>query len=148
MHSGATHVTALAAARRGAVEWCIACRSDSGRLIAMNSRTVGVIGDFERKVREPVALGGTHRAGAELGIGELLERIHSQHRERTARLDDAVQADLRQGTLEIFDVHAALTSVRMLREPDRKPRRSTATRENPAPRTAAMIMRKIGRAHV
>src|SRR5688572_25516483 len=110
--------------------------------MAMNSRTaVGVIGDLERKVREPVALGGIHRQGAKLVVGQPGVALHSQHRQRTTHLHDPVKTDLRQCTLEVFDVHAALTSWRMLREPDRKPRRSTATRANPAARTEAMIMR-------
>src|SRR5687768_9523095 len=134
MQSGATHVTDPAAARRGAVDSWIACRSDSGRLIAMKSRTVSVIDDLERKVRKPVALGGIHRQKAKLVVGQPTVRIHSQHRQRTTHLDDPMKTDLRQCALEIFHVHAAVTSWRMLREPDRKPRRSIATRAKPAER--------------
>src|SRR5687767_12932522 len=141
MQSGATHVTDPAAARRGAVESWIACRSDSGRLIAMKSRTASVVDDLERKVRKPVALGGIYRQQPKLVVGESTVRVHSQHRQRTAHFDDSMQADFRQCALEIFHVHAAVTSLRMLREPDRKPRRSMATRVNPAARIAAMIMR-------
>src|SRR5687768_10930915 len=141
MQSGATHVTDFEAARRGAVESWIACRSDSGRLIAMKSRTVGVVDDLERKVRKPAALGGIYRQKAKLVVGEPTVRVHSQHRQGTAHFDDSVQADLRQCPFEIFHVHAAVTSLRMLREPDRKPRRSIATRVKPAARIAAMIVR-------
>src|SRR5918999_5073579 len=105
MQSGATHVTELAAARRGAVESWIACRSDSGRLIAMKSRTAGVVDGLEREVRKAVALGGIPRQKAKLVVGESPVRVHSQHRQRTAHLDDSMQADFRQCTLEIFNVH-------------------------------------------
>jgi hypothetical protein len=77
----------------------------------MNSRTaLGVIDDLEREVREPIALGGIQRQGAKLLVGQSRVAVHSENRHRTAHLHDAVKADPRQCTLEIFDVHAALTS--------------------------------------
>src|ERR671914_1167568 len=108
----------------------------------MNSRTaLGVVDDLECEVRESIVLGGIQRQGAKLLVGKPSVPVHSEDRHRTPHLHDPVKTEPRQCALEVFDVHAALTSWRMLSDPDRKPRRSTATRVNPAARIEAMIMR-------
>ena len=90
-------------------------------------------GKLHRDVRESPCLGQSHRLLPDSWFREKARiRMRNEKREPLARLDGAVDAEGAEIRLEGRGVHAAVTPARTLSDPDLNPRRSIATRANPA----------------
>lgn len=125
-------------------------RTVGGRLIAMKRRTiVAPIAQLEGEIGEAVLGGERYGPGAYVRIAQgNCFAIERQHREGSTSLDSPVEAQRGESLAQRLRAQPAITPLSTLSEPDRKPRRSMATREKPAERTASrMAARRLGSSH-